>query len=58
MAAIYYAAMASADPATRNHLRRSRDFFLTRRERCGSEECVVAAYNSRIAEIRSISAGR
>jgi uncharacterized protein YecT (DUF1311 family) len=57
MASIYYAAMANADAATRVHLRRSRDAFLTRRERCGSEDCVVAAYNARIAEIRSISRG-
>jgi hypothetical protein len=58
MSSIYYAAMARADPATRSHLRRSRDSFLSRRERCGSEDCVAAAYNSRIAEIRSISDGR
>jgi hypothetical protein len=57
MASIYYAAMASADPATRSHLRRSRDAFLSRRERCGSETCVRAAYESRIAEIRSVIAG-
>jgi uncharacterized protein YecT (DUF1311 family) len=58
MSSIYYAAMARADPATRSHLRRSRDAFLSGRERCGSEACVAAAYNSRIAEIRSISDGR
>jgi hypothetical protein len=58
MSSIFYAAMASADPATRSHLRRSRDSFLGRRERCGSEACVAAAYNARIAEIRSIAGGR
>jgi alkylhydroperoxidase/carboxymuconolactone decarboxylase family protein YurZ len=58
MASIYYAAMASADPGTRSHLRRSRDAFLAKRERCGSEACVTAAYNARIAEIRSIASGR
>jgi uncharacterized protein YecT (DUF1311 family) len=57
MSSIYYAAMASADASTRSHLRRSRDAFLSRRERCGSEACVAAAYNSRIAEIRSIARG-
>ena len=57
MSSIYYAAMARADAATRSHLRRSRDAFLSRRERCGSEACVAAAYNSRIAEIRSIARG-
>ncbi|MFN3388012.1 MAG: lysozyme inhibitor LprI family protein [Allosphingosinicella sp.] len=58
MASIYYAAMAGADGPTRAHLRRSRDSFLARRERCGSPGCVTAAYNARIAEIRSITAGR
>ena len=57
MASIYYAAMADADAGTRRHLRRSRDAFLATRERCGSESCVRAAYDSRIAEIRSIVRG-
>ena len=57
MASIYYAAMANADAATRRHLRRSRDAFLARRERCGTAECVAAAYGARIAEIRSIVEG-
>ena len=58
MASAYYAAMADVDEPTRRHLRRSRDFFLARRERCSSAECVAAAYNARIAEIRSIVEGR
>jgi uncharacterized protein len=57
MASIYYAAMAQSDPATQRHLRRSRDAFLARRERCGSDDCVNAAYNARIAEIRRIASG-
>jgi uncharacterized protein YecT (DUF1311 family) len=57
MAAIYYAAMANADVGTRAHLRRSRDAFLTRRERCGSEDCVMSIYDARIQEIRRIAAG-
>ena len=57
MASIYYAAMADADAGTRRHLRRSRDAFLAKRERCSSESCVRAAYDSRIAEIRSIVRG-
>lgn len=57
MASVYYAVMANADADTRNHLRRSRDSFLVRRERCGSEACVTAAYTARIAEIRSIARG-
>jgi uncharacterized protein YecT (DUF1311 family) len=57
MASIYYAAMANADVGTRAHLRRSRDAFLARRERCGSEDCVISIYDARIQEIRRIAAG-
>ena len=57
MASLWYALMARADPATRSHLRRSRDAFLERRERCGSESCVGAAYASRMAELRRIAQG-
>ena len=57
MASLFYDLMARADPATRAHLRRSRDAFLARRERCGSEECIAAAYDARRAEIRQIAAG-
>ena len=55
MASIYYAEMAEADGATRAELRRSRDRFLARRERCGSEACVASAYEERIREIRRIA---
>jgi uncharacterized protein YecT (DUF1311 family) len=57
MASLYYDLMARADPATRGHLRRSRDAFLGRRERCGSESCVNSAYASRMAELRNIGRG-
>jgi hypothetical protein len=57
MASLWYALMARSDPATRTHLRRTRDAFLGRRERCGSEGCVEAAYVSRMAELRSIASG-
>ena len=57
MASLYYDVMASADPATRARLRRSRDAFLARRERCGSAECIAAAYESRSSEIREIAEG-
>ena len=57
MAAIYYAAMANSDAGTRRHLRRSRDAFLVRRERCGSEDCVLGIYDARIQEIRRIANG-
>lgn len=57
MASIYYDLMAGADPATRVHLRRSRDSFLGRREQCRSESCVASTYASRMAELRSIGRG-
>jgi uncharacterized protein YecT (DUF1311 family) len=57
MASLYYDVMARADPATRGHLRRSRDSFLGRREQCGSESCVASSYASRMAELRSIANG-
>ena len=57
MASLWYDLMARSDPATRNHLRRSRDAFLGRRERCGSEGCVDSAYVARMAELRSIANG-
>ncbi|HEX8223315.1 MAG TPA: hypothetical protein VF605_05820 [Allosphingosinicella sp.] len=57
MASLYYDLMAGADPATRGHLRRSRDSFLARRERCSSESCVNSAYGSRMAELRNIGRG-
>jgi uncharacterized protein len=57
MASLYYDLMASADPATRGHLRRSRDAFLGRRERCRTEGCVISTYASRMAELRTIGRG-
>jgi uncharacterized protein YecT (DUF1311 family) len=57
MASHFYALMANADPATRAHLRRSRDAFLARREQCRTEGCVISAYISRMAELRSIASG-
>ncbi|HLL31349.1 MAG TPA: hypothetical protein VK403_10170 [Allosphingosinicella sp.] len=57
MASLYYDLMANADPATRGHLRRSRDAFLSRREQCRSEGCVNSTYASRMAELRTIGRG-
>ena len=57
MASLYYDLMSGADPATRSHLRRSRDSFLGRREQCRSEGCVNSTYASRMAELRNIGRG-
>jgi hypothetical protein len=56
MSAIYYRAIAGADPLTKRQIRASRDSFLARRERCGgSEVCINAVYGERIAEIRGLA---
>ena len=56
MSSLFYSALADADGRTRTALRRSRDRFLSYRERCGSEACVADAYDGRMAEIRDIMA--
>lgn len=55
MASAYYGAVARADAGGKARLRASRDAFLARRERCGTEACVAAAYDRRIAELRGSS---
>lgn len=54
MAGIYDEAVAVADPPTRAVLRRTRDRFLARRERCEGAGCVAAVYEDRIEEIDRI----
>lgn len=54
MSAIFYSEMAGAPPETKRALRRSRDQFLAKRERCSSESCVARVYAERVAEIRRI----
>ena len=57
MAALYYDQMARADERRRDLLRRTRDAFLVRRDRCGGAGCIASVYEDRIAEIRRISRG-
>lgn len=57
MASQYYSAVANADPETRAILRRTRDRFLARRERCDAPACVAASYEDRMDEIDAIMAG-
>ena len=56
MSSLFYSALADADGGTRNQLRRTRDRFLSYRERCGTEACVADAYRGRMEEIRDIMA--
>lgn len=58
MASRFYSALAQADPQTRAALRRSRDRFLTFRERCGDAACIAQAYRDRMDEIEDMAAGR
>ena len=54
MSSLFYSALADADPGTRAQLRRTRDRFLSYRERCGNEACIAEAYEGRMQEIRDI----
>ncbi len=56
MSSLYYSSIANADPVTKRRIRSSRDAFLARRERCGSEACIASVYEDRIAEIARIAA--
>lgn len=56
MASLYYDQMARADERRRQLLRRTRDTFLSRRDRCQEGGCIASVYEDRIAEIRRIAA--
>nr|WP_295374519.1 hypothetical protein [uncultured Sphingosinicella sp.] len=54
MSSVFYSALNEADPRQRRELRRTRDRFLSYRERCRDEACVAEAYDGRVEEIRDI----
>ena len=56
MASLYYDRMARSGERTRQLLRRTRDAFLVRRDRCDQAGCIASVYEDRIAEIRRIAA--
>ena len=58
MAAQYVRAMASASPDEQALLRRTRDRFLSYRDRCPDNRCIGDAYVGRMREIRDIVEGR
>ncbi|GAA4016678.1 hypothetical protein GCM10022280_14690 [Sphingomonas swuensis] len=58
MAGFYVEALRGADSSERALLQRTRDRFLTYRDRCRSNSCVADAYRGRISEIRDIVDGR
>lgn len=55
MSSQFYSSLSRASERQRADLRRTRDRFLTYRERCGDETCVAQAYRDRMDEIRDIA---
>jgi len=58
MAAQYRSAMSGASPEQKTLLRRTRDRFITYRDRCPNRSCIGDAYVGRMREIRDIMEGR
>jgi hypothetical protein len=50
------AAMSDADGWTRAELSRTRNRFISWRDRCRDDACLESAYTDRMAEIREIMA--
>ncbi len=58
MAAQYNSALMQADRGQRKLLQRTRDRFLSYRNRCGTNQCIAETYRSRMREISDIMANR
>lgn len=58
MSSQFYAALGKADADGRAALRRSRDAFLTTRNRCRDEACVAQVYGERMDEIARMTGDR
>ncbi|WP_300974610.1 hypothetical protein [Sphingomonas sp. LHG3406-1] len=58
MANFYQTAFRGSDADTRRLLERTRNRFLTFRDRCRNDACVADSYRGRISEIRDIVDGR
>jgi uncharacterized protein YecT (DUF1311 family) len=57
MASDYQRALMSADRRQRRTLERTRDRFLSFRNRCATNQCIAETYQSRIREIGDIMTG-
>lgn len=57
MSSQFYSELSRGDERTRTALRRTRDSFLRKRERCGDPTCVGQAYLDRMNEISEITRG-
>lgn len=58
MAVQFNNALSRADSEERALLQRTRDSFLSYRDRCGSNSCIAETYRGRMREISDIIAGR
>jgi hypothetical protein len=58
MAAQFNSGMSQADDEQRRLLKRTRDRFLSYRNRCANTPCIAQTYRSRMGEISDIMAGR
>ena len=58
MAAQFASALSDADARQRAQLNRTRDSFLTYRDRCTSDDCIADTYRGRMREIRDIMLGQ
>lgn len=58
MAAQYNGALMQADRGERKLLERTRNRFLSYRNRCATNQCIAETYRSRMREISDIMAGR
>jgi len=58
MAAQFNRALTEADRSQRRLLERTRNRFLSYRDRCGSNQCIAETYRSRMREITDIMADR
>ena len=58
MAAQFNSGMSQADDEQRRLLKRTRDRFLSYRNRCADNACIAQTYRSRMNEITDIMAGR
>jgi uncharacterized protein len=58
MASEYGQAFAVATPDQRDLLKQTARRFYAYRDRCPDSQCIAAAYNDRIREIRDIIQGR
>jgi len=58
MAGQFNGAISRANPEQRALLQRTRNSFLSYRDRCGSDSCIAETYRGRMREISDIMAGR